>query len=231
MTKLSVAKAAKTLGITKEAVYNRIRRGTLQSVTENGLKYVLMEQKPQQQNQSSNQNVENYQEKYINHLLKQVDELKDENKRLHEQKDKLHEEKQNLLVDSKNEMKSLFIERDIQLQGIISILTKPLLEFSKKKLTYQSEEKNDELNAYEKDIVIDVKVEKWQEIGEYMKEKGYSAKKIQYYTILLKKKLKTSKHLKKKKDEIFIRRGKKLKQILKEDWFYKKSPIMLWSVV
>lgn len=40
--KVSVAQAAKLLGISKEAVYNRIRRGSLKSVQKGGLKMVVL---------------------------------------------------------------------------------------------------------------------------------------------------------------------------------------------
>ena len=42
MEKLSVADAAIKLGISKEAIYNRIRRKTIKSIEEDGVKYVLL---------------------------------------------------------------------------------------------------------------------------------------------------------------------------------------------
>ncbi len=40
--KLTVVEAAKLLGVSKEAIYNRLRRGTLQSVVEEGVKYIVL---------------------------------------------------------------------------------------------------------------------------------------------------------------------------------------------
>ena len=45
MQKLSVADAASKLGISKEAIYNRIRRKTMRSFEENGTKYVILDEK------------------------------------------------------------------------------------------------------------------------------------------------------------------------------------------
>ena len=42
MQKLPVGQAAEILGITKEAVYNRIRRGSLKAVEKNGQKFVIL---------------------------------------------------------------------------------------------------------------------------------------------------------------------------------------------
>ena len=46
MQKLSVSEAAEILGITKEAVYNRIRRGSLKSLEKDGQKFVILEKDP-----------------------------------------------------------------------------------------------------------------------------------------------------------------------------------------
>ena len=46
MQKLAVNEAAEILGITKEAVYNRIRRGSLKTVIENGTKFVIFDEEP-----------------------------------------------------------------------------------------------------------------------------------------------------------------------------------------
>ena len=45
MQKLAVNEAAEILGITKEAVYNRIRRGSINTVIENGTKFVILDEK------------------------------------------------------------------------------------------------------------------------------------------------------------------------------------------
>ena len=39
--KLTVIEAAKLMNVSKEAIYNRLRRGTLQCVVEEGVKYIL----------------------------------------------------------------------------------------------------------------------------------------------------------------------------------------------
>ena len=39
MKKLTIAEAASDIGISKEAIHNRIRRGSLNCVIENGIKF------------------------------------------------------------------------------------------------------------------------------------------------------------------------------------------------
>ena len=43
MSKLTVADAAIKLGVSKEAIHNRIRRGSLESVVENDVKLVIID--------------------------------------------------------------------------------------------------------------------------------------------------------------------------------------------
>jgi len=43
MSKLTISEAAEQLGISKEAIYNRVRRGSLESVVEDGVKFVILE--------------------------------------------------------------------------------------------------------------------------------------------------------------------------------------------
>ena len=43
MSKVTIHDAAELLGVSKEAIHNRIRRGSLQSVVEDGIKLVILD--------------------------------------------------------------------------------------------------------------------------------------------------------------------------------------------
>lgn len=43
MQKLSITQVADKFGISKEAVYNRIRRGTFKTVEEDGVKFIILD--------------------------------------------------------------------------------------------------------------------------------------------------------------------------------------------
>lgn len=74
--KLLIKDAADYLNISKEAVYNRIRRGSLQSVKENNKTYVLIN------NQLQENNLSNEIFNKIQILIKENEELKKENEEL-----------------------------------------------------------------------------------------------------------------------------------------------------
>ena len=121
MKKLTVSEAANFFGITKEAIYNRVRRGKLRTVNENGLKYVVVEEninsmpKTRQPSKSSS-------ERYTRFLENEVEELKAKVKKLENENDKLIKEKLEILEQSKKELEEIFATRDEQLKQILHLM-------------------------------------------------------------------------------------------------------------
>ncbi len=125
MKKLTVSEAAKYFDITKEAIYNRVRRGKLSTVTEEGLKYVVVDDKIPQNKRSSIQNKQTNKtnnEKYVSYLEKEVDELKNKVQYLEKENRKLIQEKVELLEKSKKELEAIFNKRDEQLKNILHLM-------------------------------------------------------------------------------------------------------------
>ena len=85
--KLTVIETAELLGVSKEAIYNRIRRGSLTTVIENGIKLVVLtDEVKKSSSRKSNNNVS---DAYIQLLKDEMKELKDRNRALEADKDKL----------------------------------------------------------------------------------------------------------------------------------------------
>ena len=134
MKKVSIGEAAEILGISKEAVYNRIRRNSLRTEEIDGVRYVLLEDavsadeargakakaSPKSQTVPQNQS-------FIDYLIKEVAELKGKIEALQEDKDRLHKEKEEILIASKEEIKLMYKERDEKLGYFLSFFDKPLI--------------------------------------------------------------------------------------------------------
>lgn len=131
MQRVSVQEAAIKLGISKEAVYNRIRRNTIDFIEENGVKFVLLEDnKTNKQSQTITNKHSNFKEKngdFVEYLIKEINELKSKVNELQSQKESLFREKEELLISSKNEIKEMYRERDEKLQYFLSLFERPLL--------------------------------------------------------------------------------------------------------
>ena len=134
MKKVSIGEAAEILGISKEAVYNRIRRNSLRTEEIDGVRYVLLEgavsadeargtkAKASPKNQTAPQN-----QSFIDYLIKEITELKGKIEALQEDKDRLHKEKEEILIASKEEIKLMYKERDEKLGYFLSFFDKPLI--------------------------------------------------------------------------------------------------------
>ena len=133
MKKVSIGEAAEILGISKEAVYNRIRRNSLRAEESGGVRYVLLDDGVQSElaSQSSAKSTRTGggagTQSFIDYLIKEVAELKGKIEALQEDKDRLHKEKEEILIASKEEIKLMYKERDEKLGYFLSFFDKPLI--------------------------------------------------------------------------------------------------------
>ena len=186
--KLTVIQTAELLGVSKEAIYNRIRRGSLDVIVENGIKYVLLTEDIKKSSHSRKIS-NNINDAYIELLKSEMKELKEKNRALEADKDRLIAEKEKLLIESKEKIEQIYKQRDEQLKTILSLATKNILEH---KSYENSEIKLDgDIQRKQKEAIdIDVDVQDdsmstqeivesysdWQDLRDYLKQKGYSKK-------------------------------------------------------
>lgn len=134
MKKVSIGEAAEILGISKEAVYNRIRRNSLRAEESGGVRYVLLDDEMQQSEPASQGSAKSTHtgggagtQSFIDYLIKEISELKGKIEALQSDKDRLHKEKEEILIASKDEIKLMYKERDEKLRYFLSFFDKPLL--------------------------------------------------------------------------------------------------------
>lgn len=207
MLKLTVNDAAEKLGISKEAVYNRIRRNTIQTINENGVKYVVLEDTnptntpsiTKEKNIKKQSIAEN--DDFIKYLLQEVEDLKNQNKILQNDKEKLYQEKEEILVSSKEEIKTMYKERDEKLQYFLSLFEKPLLG----KTTEKEEE------PFE--IIINEPQRNWLSLGEYISKFEFKKKKRIKIKKLLVKSIGKSEFIKIDSGILYIREDINLKEL------------------
>lgn len=166
MQKLSVAEAAKKLGVSKEAIYNRIRRNKLKTTDEDGVRFVIFDDDepiPTKQTKKISNS-----DGFIDYLLQEIAELKAQISDLNEQKDELFHQKEEILIANKNEIKQMYKERDEKLSYFLSFFEKPLLGI--KQTPDNDKTKDEALEIFPDDD--------WVSIGEYLRAQKLSHKKI-----------------------------------------------------
>lgn len=125
MRKLTIIDAAKELGVSKEAIHNRIRRGSLEVVVENDIKYVVLDSKKTSTNEIKNSkpaqvNDDRYPkflEEQNSRLVQRIQELEIETRSLRDQKEQL-------LIEEKKKIEQIYRDKDEQLKNIINAISK-----------------------------------------------------------------------------------------------------------
>ncbi len=126
MKKLTIEEAAKHFGISKEAIHNRIRRGTLQAVVENNVKYILLDPTAKKR-QPTSKNNDRYAERLYSVLEEQNKELRQKIERLENETKTLREEKERLLIEERVRIEQIYKEKDEQLKKILATISSRFL--------------------------------------------------------------------------------------------------------
>ena len=221
MSKVPVSEAAEILGVTKEAVYNRIRRGTLKTFEKDGVKYVVLDgYEPQTAPKSApktSKSAKSSESKKaaktgefdVNEfLLSQIGELKEQNQNLQADKERLFREKEQILLNNKTEIAQIYRERDEKLRGFLSMLERPLLA-----------RQNGEYVAPIDVEFVESKPEnegKWTSLAEFLKSQNLSGKSLKKTQNKIIKNIGKSKFIKFKKGVIMVKSKKISKELDKK---------------
>jgi len=119
MSRMTVAEAAEHFNVSKEAIHNRIRRGTLNSVIENGVKYVLLADiKPATAVSDS---------RFYAYIEKENERLKTKNEQLETEINRLRDQREAMLIAEREKIEQIYKERDEQLKNVLQVFASKLL--------------------------------------------------------------------------------------------------------
>ncbi len=171
MSKMSVADAAEYFGVSREAIHNRIRRGSLSSVLENGIKLVVVDKKkspvPRAQTQKA---VSVSSDKYYKLLEEQNAKLQEKVEKLEGETRTLRDQKEQMLIDEREKIEQIYKDKDEQLKNILNSFKSQFILSAPK----------DEVESF--DAEIEVQEDKQTNVvslKKYLKEQKISSKKEQ----------------------------------------------------
>ncbi len=121
MQKLTIQEAADKMGVSKEAIHNRIRRGTLESVMQSGVKYVLFQDEQKEPKPSVSD------DKYYKYLEEQNQKLQNRIEFLESESRELRNQKELLLIEEKNKIEQIYRQKDEQLKSIVQAISTKLI--------------------------------------------------------------------------------------------------------
>jgi len=164
MKKLTIADAADHFGVSKEAIHNRVRRGSLNCIVEDGVKYVTISAPKSAQGTGNAVDVRytQYIEQENERLRGRVDVLENETARLRDQREQM-------LIDERVKVEQIYKERDAQLRSVLHVVATKFLSHVSPEAVMQEgmEQSIDAINA---DIV---ETDGWISLKDFLKLKRF----------------------------------------------------------
>ena len=205
MSKVSIADAATKLGVSKEAIHNRIRRGSLECIVENGVKLVILKptsrtaKKPTLR-RTNTKVVTEPDTRYYKLLEEQNQKLQLKVEKLEDETKDLREQKEEMIISERVRIEHIYKDKDEQLKNILSaisskfLLNTPINEVIVEEVTIEEELVEAEVDTQT--------TKKPTSLKNYLKHSDFSKKK----------KEKIEKRFNKiaKKDSRIVKVGKKL---------------------
>jgi len=149
MKKLSVAEAAEYFGISKEAIHNRIRRGSLEVEVENGIKTILLDPtKPLKKRASSTPKSPQNDERYYKLLEEQNLKLQSRVDALESETRNLRDQKELMLIEERKKIEQIYREKDEQFKAILGTLSSQFM------LTQVKEPEAEEIEVEMLDVAV-----------------------------------------------------------------------------
>ena len=182
MEKLTIQDAALKLGISKEAIHNRIRRGSLESVVEDDVKFVIIDEKTivtKKRTTTNRQALNANDKRYYKLLEEQNEELKSKVNTLEDETRSLRDQKEQMLIDERKKIEQIHNDKDEQLKSILSSFSSKLLEAPQEIVEAEIEDDNEST----KNNLISLR--------KYIKNRGFSDKKAKKIKDKFKKHAKT----------------------------------------
>ena len=121
MAKLTIQEASDHFKVSKEAIHNRIRRGSLPSMSEHGVKYVIVDEVITQNKQTTND------DKYYSFLEEQNKALQEKVERLEKDNSSLRDQKELMLIEERIKIENIYKEKDEQLKNILQTISAKFL--------------------------------------------------------------------------------------------------------
>jgi len=196
MKKMSVAQAAEFFGVSKEAIHNRIRRGSIKSIIEDGIKMVIVDDKkiPKPTVNKVRTTISN-DERYYKLLETQNTRLQEKIEKLENETRTLRDQKEQMLLEERKKIELIYKEKDEQLKNILQTISSKFM-LNAPLVDVENEEALEAEITHDEEIVSEV-----ISLKKYLKTLKYSEKKIKK----IKKRFKENA----KNDERIILVGKK----------------------
>jgi len=119
---MNIIEASEHFSVSKEAIHNRIRRGSLSSVVEDGVKYVIVDESKSVSKPRTVQKkkVASSDDRYYKLLEEQNAKLQSKVDKLEGETRTLRDQKEQMLIDERIKIEQIYKDKDEQLKNILT---------------------------------------------------------------------------------------------------------------
>jgi len=164
---MTIADAAEYFNVSKEAIHNRIRRGSLDCIVENGVKYVAVESA-----KSSGSNNVASDARYTQYIEQENERLREKVEVLEKETNRLRDQREQMLIDERIKVEQIYKERDAQLRSVLHVVATKFLAHASVDAVMEEAKSVDAINA----DVVEGSEEEWVSLKSFLKLKRYDEK-------------------------------------------------------
>ncbi len=208
MSNMTIPDAAVHFGVSREAIHNRVRRGSLKSVVENGVKLVIIDKTMASSPRVQVKKVAvNSDDKYYKLLEEQNTKLQEKVEKLEGETRSLRDQKEQMLIAERIKIEQIYKDKDEQLKSILNtfqsqfMLSSPEVQEEHLEAEIEEETQDEEIQEIEteKDEIEEEKIQKGRlgimSLKKYLKEQKLPLKKVLRIKDKFKKQAKTDKRI------------------------------------
>ncbi|MDX9965865.1 MAG: DNA-binding protein [Sulfuricurvum sp.] len=157
MKKMTIAEAAEHFGVSKEAIHNRIRRGSLTCIVENGVKFVAVASAKAAHSETAIEA-----DRYTRYIEQENERLRDKVDVLEKETTRLRDQREQMLIDERVKIEQIYKERDAQLRSVLHVVATKFLSHANADAVVE-----EAINA----DVVEVADEEWISLKAFLKLK------------------------------------------------------------
>lgn len=167
MKKMTIAEAAEYFNVSKEAIHNRIRRGSLNCIVDNGVKYVAVETAKSDAAASMANDV-----RYTRYIEQENERLREKVDTLEKETSRLRDQREQMLIDERIKVEQIYKERDAQLRNVLHVVATKFLSHASVDAVMEEAKSADAINA----DIIESDAGEWISLKAFLKLKRYDDK-------------------------------------------------------
>lgn len=164
---MTIADAAEYFNVSKEAIHNRIRRGSLDCIVDNGVKYVAVETAKN----GGSTNIAN-DARYTQYIEQENERLREKVDVLEKETNRLRDQREQMLIDERIKVEQIYKERDAQLRNVLHVVATKFLAHASVDDVMEEAKTVDAINA----DVVEGNSEEWVSLKSFLKLKRYNDK-------------------------------------------------------